>query len=214
MQTHQVPAKASDGFTPRTVASASRASAQANRNGLYPAHAIGGWRDVDGTSVDTRPIATSDGEALREFVRSLSFESRYLRFMSAVNELDSRTVERLTKIDHQRDAALIARVRDSKTDRVVGVARYALEADGRSCDFAIAVADDWRRRSLGRRLMTLLVDTARQRGLKGINGDVLAINGTMLAFVRALGFGVVMGEDPTLRRVHLDLGGGPSARPS
>jgi len=79
-----------------------------------------------------RPIAASDGEALREFARSLSFESRYLPFMSAVNELDSDTVERLTKIDHRRDAVLIARVRDSKTDRVVGVARYALEADGRS----------------------------------------------------------------------------------
>jgi acetyltransferase len=88
---------------------------------------------------DIRPIAASDGEALREFARSLSFESRYLPFNSAVNELDSHTVERLTKIDHRRDAVLIARVRDSKTDRVVGVARYALEADGRSCDFAIAV---------------------------------------------------------------------------
>ena len=50
-----------------------------------------------------RPIAASDGEALREFARSLSFESRYLPFMSAVNELDSDTVERLTKIDHRRD---------------------------------------------------------------------------------------------------------------
>ncbi|HWS66722.1 MAG TPA: hypothetical protein VN325_28505 [Steroidobacteraceae bacterium] len=88
---------------------------------------------------DIRPIAASDGEALREFARSLSFKSRYLPFNSAVNELDSHTVERLTKIDHRRDAVLIARVRDSKTDRVVGVARYALEADGRSCDFATAV---------------------------------------------------------------------------
>jgi hypothetical protein len=50
--------------------------------------------------------------------------------------------------------------------------------------------------------------------LTGIDGDVLAINRPMLAFVRALGFGVVMAEDLTLRRVHLDLGGVPSARPS
>jgi hypothetical protein len=63
---------------------------------------------------DIRPIAGSDGEALREFARSLSFESRYLPFMSAVNELDSHTVERLTKIDHRRDAVLIARVRAAR----------------------------------------------------------------------------------------------------
>jgi len=93
---------------------------------------MAGCRWDEGGHSDIRPIAASDGEALREFARSLSFESRYLPFNSAVNEIDSHTVERLTKIDHRRDAVLIARVRDSKTDRVVGVARYALEADGRS----------------------------------------------------------------------------------
>ena len=69
--------------------------------------------------------------------------------MAAVNELSPQMVDRLTGIDHRRDAALIAVVDDGCADRVVGVARYALDADGESCDFAIVVADDWQGRGLG-----------------------------------------------------------------
>jgi acetyltransferase len=47
----------------------------------------------------------------------LSFETRYPRFMSAVKELSPQTVDRLTQIDHRRDAALIALVKEQGTER-------------------------------------------------------------------------------------------------
>jgi acetyltransferase len=58
----------------------------------------------------------------------------------------------------------------------------------RICDFAIVVADNWQRRGLGSRLLTLLGDTACARGLTRIGGDVLTINRPMTAFVSAHGF--------------------------
>ena len=46
--------------------------------------------------------------------------------------------------------------------------------NGESVDFALAIADAWQRCGLGRRLMTLLIDCARQRGYRAMIGDILA----------------------------------------
>jgi acetyltransferase len=156
--------------------------------------------------VQLRSIEVTDAPLIREFVQSLSPGTRYLRFMSALKELSAQMIDRLTRVDHRRDAALIGIVNADGADRVVGVARYAANADGESCEFAIVVADDWQRRGLGSRLLSLLVDTATARGLKRIGGDVLAINGPMKAFVKAHGFTVNSPKhDPTLVRVELQL---------
>jgi acetyltransferase len=148
-------------------------------------------------------MAVSDAELIRIFVRSLSFETRYRRFMSAVNDLSAHAVDRLTCIDSQREAALIGVASTDGVSHVVGVARYAANTDRESCDFAIVVADDWQRRGLGSHLLTLLVDTASSRGLKRMRGEVLAVNAPMAAFAKVHGFSVTTSPDePTLVRVE------------
>ena len=74
MQTLQTHSRPADAFGARAVASPARASLQPERDGRYPRHVVGGWRDAKGTLVQIRPIAAADAELIREFVRSLSFE--------------------------------------------------------------------------------------------------------------------------------------------
>jgi acetyltransferase len=156
--------------------------------------------------VRIRPITVSDAELIRIFVRSLSFETRYLRFMGAVTDLSAHMLDRLTRIDSQREAALIGIANTDGVNHVVGVARYAANVDGESCDFAIVVADDWQRRGLGSHLLTLLVDTASSRGFKRMRGDVLAVNAPMAAFAKAHGFSVTASPgEPTLVSVERPL---------
>ena len=206
MQIPPTLSKASNPADQPPDALASRASLQGKRDAGYPAHVAGSWQASNGASARIRPIAAEDAGMIRDFVQSLSLETRYLRFLSAVNELSPQTIARLTSIDHRRDAALIAISDQRGASRVVGVARYALDAGGESCEFAIVVADDWRSLGLGRWLMKLLVDTAAARGLKRMRGEVLAINGPMLAFAKALGFSAsVSNDDPTMRRVELRI---------
>jgi GNAT superfamily N-acetyltransferase len=178
----------------------------ANDRGPYPPHVKGTWRAPDGSIMRVRPIEVADAMLIREFVHALSFETRYLRFMYGVRELSAQTIDRLTRVDHRRDAALVAILNAHGEDRVVGVARYAVNDDGESGDFAIVVADDWQRRGLGSRLLTLLLDIASARGLKRIRGDVLAINRSMVAFVKAHGFTTSWSHDgPTSLRVERSL---------
>ena len=169
-------------------------------------HVEGIWCAPEGSIVRIRPIAAADATLIHEFVASLSSEARYLRFMAAVKGLSGDVLDRLTRVDQRRDAALVAVVITDGADRVVGVARYARNADVESCDFAIVVADDWRRKGLGSFLLILLIDTACARGLKRMGSDVLAINEPMKVFAKAHGFTLSRSHDgPTLVRVELRL---------
>jgi acetyltransferase len=130
----------------------------------------------------------------QEFVKNLSPESRYFRFMNTLRELSQGMTARLTQIDYDREMAFVATVEESGEEIEVGVCRYATNPDGESCEFAIVVADAWAGRGLARKLMNTLIETARTKGLKYMNGDFLSNNERMLKFVASLGF--ILSNDP------------------
>ena len=142
----------------------------------------------------------------QSFVKDLSAETKYYRFMNTIRELSLAQLTRLTQIDYDREMAFVAIAKLEAGDTEVGVVRYATNPDGESCEFAIVVADGWQGKGLARRLMGVLIDTARSRGLKYMNGDFLAENSRMIAFVTSLGFVVsAHPDDPGLKRGVLIL---------
>jgi acetyltransferase len=81
-----------------------------------------------------------------------------------------------------------------------------LNPDMHSCEFAIAIGDAWQGQGLGVQLMQALIDVARERGLKRMEGMVLAENRKMQKMMRKLGFSVrVDPEDTSMLLVSLDL---------
>jgi len=65
--------------------------------------------------------------------------------------------------------------------------------------FAIVVADAWQHRGVARKLMQVLIETARNRSLKEMRGVFLANNERMLRFVASLGF--TLSDDPEDRSI-------------
>ncbi len=155
-----------------------------------------------------RPIRPSDLELERRFVYGLSARSRYLRLLSS-RSLQPGELERWTRIDPEREIALIALANDGADDEEVGVARCVVDdaAAGR-WDFAIVIADAWQRRGLGEALLGELVRAARDAGVRTLSSITLAENRGMVALARRLGFTVrrELG-DATLLRVELPLSG-------
>ncbi len=68
------------------------------------------------------------------------------------------------------------------------MARYVMNPDGESCEFALVVADKWQNKGIGSHLISALIDAARQRGIKIMDGEILANNRNMLALAGNLGF--------------------------
>ncbi|WP_417908579.1 GNAT family N-acetyltransferase [Candidatus Electronema sp. PJ] len=162
----------------------------------YPSHLVTKRQLPNGTDMVIRPIRPEDAELEQEFVRNLSDQAKYFRFMQAIDELSPQMVARFTQIDYSREMALIAVVQNTEgKETEIGVARYSINPDGRSCEFAIVVADEWQRQGIAHLLMQQLIATARNHGLQIMEGDVLANNYDMLTLVEKLGFVISTSED-------------------
>lgn len=174
----------------------------------YPSHLVSNWQLSDGSNIIIRPIRPEDAELEQAFVRELSEESRYFRFMNSIQELSQAMLVRFTQIDYSREIALVA-VTDAHARKIdakeieLGVARYATNPDGESCEFAIVIADDMHGRGLGSKLMTALMDAARERGLKVMQGEVLSQNSHMLKLMKNLNFTIETSkEDDSIKSVY------------
>jgi acetyltransferase len=173
----------------------------------YPADLIGEFCLADGRRLTVRPIRPEDARMEQEFVRSLSDQSRYFRFMQMVHELTPQLLARFTQIDYDREMALIAVCECDQDEQLqVAVARYTVDPDEVSCEFALTVADDWQGLGIGHHLMIELMRIARRRGLERIHGEVLAANSHMLGLMQRLEFRInSTPDDPELKRVEREL---------
>ena len=146
-----------------------------------------------GVKYHIRPIRSDDAERESAFIMSLSPESRFQRLMYTLREPSAEFVARLVNIDQHRDMALVAVHGEDAAEKIIGVARYAADPDGRDCEFAVAVADEWQCRGIGTTLIKLLFEHAASEGFRTIYGTVFANNQRMLDLARWLGLTV---EEP------------------
>lgn len=154
----------------------------------YPRHLVKEAHLSDGQILTIRPIRPEDAEAERNFVRDLSPQAKRFRFMGTINELSAEMLARFTQIDYRTEMALVALVGEEGHQKQVGVARYAINPDRRSCEFAVVVNDKLQHQGIGTRLMKALMDAARDHGLVSIEGTVLRENSQMLHLMEELGF--------------------------
>ena len=104
--------------------------------------------------------------------------------MQYLPQLSARMLARFTQLDYDRELALVALWQDE----FVAVGRYAPNEDGRSAEFALAVADDWQGKGLGHALLERLCDAARAAGYQALDGHILEANQDMLQLAAHLGF--------------------------
>lgn len=145
----------------------------------------------NGTPVAIRPIGPEDAQREQEFIKHLSPETRYRRFMGTLRELSPEQLEHFTHVDYDRNMAFIALIEKDGAEKEIGVCRYAANPDDKartSCEFAIVIADGWQSQGIGYQLMQHLITTARNHGFKTMTGEFLAENSRMLKFVAKLGF--------------------------
>jgi acetyltransferase len=156
----------------------------------YPAHLVVRYQLPNGTDITIRPIRPEDAEIEQDFIRNLSEQSRYFRFMQNIHELTPKMLTRFTQIDYDQEMALIAVTEQEGQEEELAVGRYVANSDGVSCEFALVVSDKWQRLGIGHRLMNLLIKIARDRGLETMEGEVLSGNTKMLGLLKSLDFRV------------------------
>jgi len=172
----------------------------------YPTHLVKTVQLNDGTDIVIRPIRPEDAEIEAKFVRELSTESKYFRFMNSIHELSQEMLVRFTQIDYHNEMALIAVRQLNDGEDQIGVARYSTNLDKKSCEFALVVSDLWHGKGIAHMLMRNLMEIARDRELETMEGQVLSDNKKMLELMASLNFrSEVDPEDSSIRHVVAQL---------
>ena len=179
----------------------------------YPRELVRKHALWDGRTVTIRPIRADDAERVREFLAATSEESRYKRFQKWVEAPSNTLVHFLTDVDYDRHMAFVCSVEHEGDEELVGEARYGAPPTGTRCELGIILKDSWRKTGVAGLLMEALISAARHHGFEVMDGMVLASNGAMLRFARALGFEVEqLDDDRETLRIVMNLTPPPARR--
>ena len=166
----------------------------------YPNQYATPWKLKSKIPLFIRPIKPEDEPLMVKFHETLSEESVYNRYFSALKLSQRVAHERLTRIcfnDYDREIALVAELKAPKggEKKILGVGRLSKQHGNDNAEFAVLVSDDWQRQGLGCELLRRLIEIGRDEKLKRISGVILAENHAMQHICRKVGFKVVHDSD-------------------
>jgi len=160
----------------------------------------------DGRAVHIRAMRQADEAELLQAFERLSADARYMRFMRVVREPNLAQFRKILASFPERGLGIVASVPAADGIDIVGTAILVLGSDPSTCEFAITIAADYGGAGLGRTLMTALIDAAKRRGLREMEGFVLTANKPMLRLAARVGFSVAADpDDPSVRICRLRL---------
>ncbi len=154
----------------------------------------------DGSTVHLRPIREDDDGRLLELLQRMSEEALYYRFLT-VPKVDRDRAQQLVRVDHERQRVLVAQYGDA----IVATAGYYVAAHPDRAEVAFAVADAWRGRGIGTRMLECLAEIGRRAGIRSFDAYVLGENRRMMDVFLESGFAVTRQLDRGVFHVSLDL---------
>src|SRR5580765_1899718 len=137
-------------------------------------------------NVRVRPIRFDDRAELARFYARLSAESRYARFHAVSNGVGAKAIDLFCGPDHEHREGFVAEAIDGEQGGHVIVGHLCLEPGESGFEMAIAVADDWQRRGVGRSLLRAAVDWAVVHEIARLEASMLSTNSALLGLVRSL----------------------------
>ncbi|NUT31918.1 MAG: GNAT family N-acetyltransferase [Hamadaea sp.] len=141
----------------------------------------------DGATVQVRPIAPEDADAIVAMHARFSDRTRYLRYFSPYPRIPARDLDRFVKVDHRDREALVV----VHGDRIVAVGRYErLGPQALDAEVAFVVEDAFQGRGIGSVLLEHLAAAAEPAGIVRFVAEVLPENGAMLRVFADAGYQV------------------------
>jgi acetyl coenzyme A synthetase (ADP forming)-like protein len=140
----------------------------------------------NGSTLHLRPVRPEDAPRLLEFIRGLSAESLYLRFLSVPN-LDLARAEYLAQVDYSNQFALVGETRHG----IVALGHFFRDPKRPDrAEAAFAVADALHGLGIGTSLLDRLARVALEMGIRTFEAEVLPYNRKMIDVFVSSGFDV------------------------
>lgn len=142
----------------------------------------------DPSHIGVRAIRATDASELQRFYAGLSPESRRTRFFSVSPGLDQAQSLSFCTTDHNHQEGFVAVSHAGRAGRERIVGHLCLEPDGEHvAEVAIAVADEFQHRGVGRRLLAAGAAWARREHVGRLTATALAGNAPIHRLLMGLG---------------------------
>jgi RimJ/RimL family protein N-acetyltransferase len=141
----------------------------------------------NGTPVLIRPIRPDDRERVIRAFHKLEPESVYTRFFSPRKELSAADLARIDASDFANALILVATIGQGADEIIIGSGAYTVvDRPGHplTAEVSFTIEEDYHGQGLATRLMAVLTEIARERGIRTFEAEVLASNAAMLGVFR------------------------------
>jgi acyl-CoA synthetase (NDP forming)/RimJ/RimL family protein N-acetyltransferase len=162
---------------------------------------------MNGEGVLFKPATSEDIHIVQSFMKRISRESLYMRFMISMSEVSSDIIKELCTGDFKEKGCLLAISVDEDEIKVVGLSNYIGMGNGRSAEIAFLVEDSYQ----GKGISTLLLE--RMAGLAAANGfielefEILPDNQAMMNVIKSSGFENHQAWSSDIVHMELPVGG-------
>lgn len=138
-------------------------------------------------TVRFRAIRPSDVDEMRRLFYRFSDKAVYYRYFSPIKTMPYAAMQEYVTIDYRKAMSIVGLVGEPGAGKIVAEARYIIPKEGGYADIAMVVDDQFQGAGLGSYLLKMLMNVARERGIKGFTADVLTDNKAMWKVLEKMG---------------------------
>jgi acetyltransferase len=172
----------------------------------YPTHYENHWVTTTGTLVLIRPVRPEDEPMMQLMLDGLSADTLFFRFFHMIKTVRHEQLARLCQVDYDREIAMVAVEEPPGRERLLGMCHMHVHPGWDEAELAVVVADYAQRQGLGRKLVSVGMELAREKGVRRIVGEVLPENQAMLSLANKLGFEAIHDVGEGTYHIERDLG--------
>ncbi len=130
----------------------------------------------NGTQIRVRPILSSDEDKLRRFFYSLSFESRYTRYFSAIRSLPHKRAQNESNINFKHDMGIAAFLGPVSSEKIIGTGHFFFLHDNETAEISLLVHEKYRNQGLARFFLYELTRIANEKGITKFVTELMGSN--------------------------------------
>jgi acyl-CoA hydrolase/GNAT superfamily N-acetyltransferase len=154
---------------------------------VYPQH-LERYFQFEDESLLFRPVKASDVRAIQEFFYGLDNRDIHYRFLRSMKAFPRKEMAAMASVDYHNRMTILVLKGDFGFERVVAIGRYFAVDRGDLVEVDVAVADDYRRKGVGRSVMKYVFEIAEANGFKGVMAYVAHDNPKTLKMVKTMGY--------------------------
>jgi acetyltransferase len=176
----------------------------------YPSQYAKPLDNLGNTPIRLRPIRPEDEPLMVAFHGTLSERSVYMRYFAWMKLGQRTTHDRLARmcfIDYDRQIAFVAETTNDHTGarQIVGVGRLVKNSGGKEAEVAFLISDAVQGKGIGREMMSLLIDFARDEQVSTLTATFIRDNMPMRRLLERYNFEIKddLQEESSTARLQL-----------